>query len=305
MDCEGKRGGFRLTTLILFLAVLAALVWQGNIADRDLAPITGVKEFAGLRMDKETLTLPPAADWNFIVYGDVRWGGRVQLGLPLAALPAKPAFLVCMGDMVDMGTPEQLAAYAKLVAPIAKQVPFYHLAGNHDLAPAFLRDYEKPYESIFGRRYYAITRGTWTILFLDTALGWFDHDQRLWIDQQLATLPPKQNLILATHEPPVDPRPTGEHAMLPWGVWQFEDIVAKHPVKLILASHIHDEVTGEWQGIPLWICGEKSVTWRGTEPGYYLQVHVHGENFRVERVAVKTAPAGAPAEPAGPPGKDD
>jgi len=94
------------------------------------------------------------------------------------------------------------------------------------------------------------------------------------------------------HVPPVDPRP-GESRQIGNGRDELADILRKHDVTAIFASHIHSYLEGNVAGIPLYISGRggASLERPGAAPHHYLLCSVATDGtLNVQRKQVHCRP---------------
>jgi 3',5'-cyclic AMP phosphodiesterase CpdA len=182
----------------------------------------------------------PAAPFTFVVVNDTHYM-TPECGLWLARAVAlmqaeSPAFCIHLGDLVEKGQPDHLAAVRELFA--ALPCPVYVQIGNHDYLPPADRS---AYESLFPDRLnYAFTHHDWQFVGLDSTDGVrFDGtsigDATLrWVDANLPRLDRTKPLVLFTHFPlgeSVPMRPRNADALLD----RFRD----HNLQAVFNGHHH------------------------------------------------------------------
>jgi len=91
-------------------------------------------------------------------------------------------------------------------------VPFFYVAGNHDMDVNCRSDYlsKETYKSHFGPSYYSFNRGKIHYIVLDdvffvargySSIGYLDEKQFNWLEQDLALIPEGSTVIVSLHIP--------------------------------------------------------------------------------------------------------
>ena len=184
---------------------------------------------------------PPSASFTFAVINDTHYlspecGAWLQHVVQLMKIEA-PEFCLHVGDLVDNGQREHLAAVRECLADLGK--PVHVVIGNHDhrIPP---RD-RSAYDAVFPDSInYTFNHGGWQFVGLDSTDGLlFDRttisDATLrWVDDNLPRLDKTKPLVLFTHFPlgeGVKHRPLNADALLN----RFRD----HNLQAVFNGHFH------------------------------------------------------------------
>lgn len=157
-------------------------------------------------------------DWRFAVMSDAQFVARdpdstivAQARRTLREIKAaRPDFLVIDGDLVDEGSPADLAFARKLLTEeLGDAVPWYYVPGNHEVMGGKIDNFEAefgPAHRVFDHR------GT-RFITLDTSSlnlrgGGFDQIQELRTQLDAAAKDPDiGSVMVIEHVPPRDPTP--------------------------------------------------------------------------------------------------
>ncbi len=189
----------------------------------------------------------------------------------------------------------QYALYDQAVAGVG--VPIHPTLGNHDCFGVYEQSGVDPQDPLYGkgyfnqrfgleRSYYSFDHGGWHFVVLDTIgiegrayRGWVDEDQTAWLDADLgrAALP----TVVVGHVPLFSNYvewQRGTAGGIPGGVsvvnaHQVAEVLVRHPVKLVLAGHLHINEVFRYKGIEFANVGAVSGNWwngvrDGFEEGY-------------------------------------
>ena len=124
----------------------------------------------------------------------------------LSQLRPAPELLLCSGDLVNDGRPEQYAHLRELLSGLA--FPVHLMCGNHDDRVALRAAFpDHDYLGVYGPCDYVVDAlEPLRLIALDTmvantASGQLSADQLHWLDRQLAA-GPEQPTLVAMHHPP-------------------------------------------------------------------------------------------------------
>jgi len=130
-----------------------------------------------------------------------------DLRATIAALGDREVFGIACGDIM-FDNLEHYPEYERAVSRMG--VPFFQVAGNHDLDQGSHPDRlsTRTFEGRFGPRYYSFERGAVHYVVLDDVLwhgagyiGYLDDDQLRWLERDLALVETGRPVIVATHIP--------------------------------------------------------------------------------------------------------
>lgn len=186
---------------------------------------------------------------------DLRWktGDALARAVEhLLRLAPRPDVVVCTGDLVNEGAPDEYAHLLARLAPLP--MPWFALPGNHDHRDhlrAALAD--RGYLPPSGPLLYAVDAGPLRLVALDTTVpgrpgGHLGAEQLAWLDARLAERAAQPTLVLM-HHPPFA---TGIAAMDAMGLDDADDlarVIARHPqVERILCGHLHRPIVRRFAG---------------------------------------------------------
>lgn len=140
----------------------------------------------------------------------------------------KADLVMHLGDFMDGGYQQEYIYSHELMDRLS--VPWLTVIGNHDC----LSNGESVYKAMFGYEQYEFDLREWHIIVWNSVV-WELGDRTPdlnWLERKLAAVK-GQNIIVATHIPSWD-----DQLRERWGD-QFENIIAKYGVKIVLLGHEH------------------------------------------------------------------
>jgi 3',5'-cyclic AMP phosphodiesterase CpdA len=170
----------------------------------------------------------------------------------LSDLRPRPDAVLCTGDLVEEGRPDE---YARLVPLLERlPMPWYVIPGNHDdrehLRAAFAH---RGYLPARGFLQYTVDLGPLRLIGLDTHVPG-THGGRLcaerleWLEARLAEAPQRPTLVFMHHPPFL----TGIHRMDAMGLEGSDAlaaVVGRHPqVERVLCGHLHRPIVKRFAG---------------------------------------------------------
>ena len=168
----------------------------------------------------------------------------------LSQLRPGPELLLCSGDLVNDGRPEQYAHLRELLSGLA--FPVHLMCGNHDDRAALRAAFpDHHYLGVYGPCDYVVDAlEPLRLIALDTmvantASGQLSADQLHWLDRQLAA-GPEQPTLVAMHHPPFATGIAHMDAMglEPRAARALADVLRRHPqVERVLCGHLHRSIT--------------------------------------------------------------
>lgn len=158
----------------------------------------------------------------------------------------KPAFVLNMGDLTEMGSAYEQKLFAQYWGPLAEAFPLKVTLGNHDARWA--AQGKEPFRQKYGQPYYSFDFAGVHFVVLDTstyleAWGHISREQLEWLKNDLAALPAGQPVLLFSHHP------------LNWDT-DFVDnqdvvsrIIAPYNVGVVFSGHGHSYITQKANGM--------------------------------------------------------
>ena len=233
---------------------------------------------------RRRITLTPVWDepgFQFVVMGDSRGNPEVFSRLLRQANQHRPLFFVNCGDLVTNGSRKEYYRFLKLIQQA--HYPFFFTLGNHDI----LRQGKRVFNELFGPDYYSFSFAGSQFIFLDNALGRLSDNQYQWLQETLEKSRAAHKFIFL-HIPPFMPRPRRRHLMdLPLNRQWFFDLVERHRVDIVFASHFHGYLEGK-KGPTRYIISGAAGAPLDEKDGYfhYILVSVGPEGVKTDVVKV-------------------
>jgi 3',5'-cyclic AMP phosphodiesterase CpdA len=183
-----------------------------------------------------------------------RTAARLEQALQhLSRMDPRPDAVLCTGDLVDNGKPEEYAVLAPLLASLP--MPCFLIPGNHDhrenLRAAFAHHGYLPRQ---GFLQYTVDLGPLRLIALDTLveddpnLGRLGPEQLAWLDARLAEAPERPTLVMM-HHPPFRTGIQRMDAMGLDGIAGMAEVIRRHPqVERIVSGHLHRPIVKRFAG---------------------------------------------------------
>ncbi|GAB4344141.1 MAG: hypothetical protein Kow0099_23290 [Candidatus Abyssubacteria bacterium] len=294
--------------------------YPGALADFPLLPNQGAAD--------DRFTFVFVTDTH-VGYGRNAKKGAAKAYASIAA--SKPALVIHGGDIVfdvlavsdEEKAIEQFDYYVKSLLPMIK-APFYHSLGNHDVFGWERRNARKSvfygkkmYRKYFGPTYYSFNFAHCHFVILDgisrtthrgqpTYYGYVAPAQLDWLRKDLATIDPRQPVILVSHIPTINAlasyfgvrsefvtTPAGERASKHQigNLQEVLQVFDGYNLRLVLGGHYHSYEEIHWKDnereimfvVGGSVCGE---WWKGDRriglsswPEGYTVIDVEGESF--------------------------
>ncbi|WP_428265206.1 metallophosphoesterase family protein [Haliangium sp.] len=200
---------------------------------------------------------------RFAVYGDVRGGHDTHAALVAAILAEAPAFVLNTGDMVLRGSDEgDWQRFFGITRELMAQVPYYPVAGNHDLGRAgdesrrmneiFVLWPAPPERPSWGHWYSFDVAGVHFVMLDSNA---YQHAEQLaWLDRDLAQARARgvRAIFAATHDGPYS---RGMHGGNAYAAEAYVPVLARHGVSVLFSGHDHLYQRGRADGLDYIVSG--------------------------------------------------
>lgn len=214
-----------------------------------------------------------------------------------------PAFVIVCGDLVnETNNPFQIAEYKRIAAQLEPSIPFYQVAGNHDLrnepSPQSLANYRKK----FGPDYYSFTSANLfaivlnSSLFKDPTLVKNEAEkQEAWLKKTLKKAKEKKfaNIVIFQHIPfflTTADEKDGYFNIPMEQRMKYLDLLNKYGVKYVFAGHLHRNSIGKYKGIEMVATGPIGKP-LGKDPSGFRIVTVNKNNISHRYYALDSVPS--------------
>ncbi|MDY4688612.1 MAG: metallophosphoesterase, partial [Sodaliphilus sp.] len=173
-----------------------------------------------------------------------------------------PAFVIITGDMIHRHYKKnQVEAYRSVIATVDKDIPVFHIPGNHDM-PKYADAPRKQYLDNFGYERFSFEYGGYgfiginsNALVCDTLPAYIDAAEQLeWMYGELKKYDHLKGTFVFAHHPPVLAKGSPVKHKSEWNEpyrTQYVRLMKQHGVKGIFAGHTHYGETTEIDGIPV------------------------------------------------------
>jgi len=225
--------------------------------------------------------LAPAAGKpiRFAVYGDMRGGHRIHGKIVEAIVSEAPDFVIVTGDLVLRGSDlADWQRFFEVAAPLLMRVPYYPVAGNHDMGRA--GDERRRMNEIFELwpgpkdrppwgHWYSFDVADVHFVMLDS--NSYRHDLQLeWLKADLAAANKSgvRAIFAAVHDGPYS---RALHRGNLYAAEHYAPVLAKHGVTLVFSGHDHHYQRGEVDGLGYIVSGG------GGAPLYSVRCGVRGK----------------------------
>ena len=205
----------------------------------------------------------------------------------------KPDMVVFTGDQVHLPyDKEQWDAFMEGIADIDPSIEQYHLPGNHD---HILKDgTADPQDFInrFGSDRFAVSKGTVNVVGINTSLIYFDsaleQDQMVWLEETLEATDESDVTLIFGHHPffceNIDEEDS--HVQITKSKrHQYFNYFKSKGVDAVFAGHLHDNSTGEYEGIPM-LTTTSSGYQLGAGPASIRVITITGDHVSEELVPI-------------------
>lgn len=262
--------------LCLIIAYLGGMFMLGGF---DKQPEE--KVLPSIKIESRQIRLDNSDSFTFAVMGDMRWDDKPKQTVLHYSQSLNPDFMVNLADVTEYSRASEWERYINMLkSEWDVSIPYYHIPGGHSvniradgIRPAF-------YEHYFGKTYYTVKKGDWSLFFLDTYLGFIPGDEFEWLRRNLEQVK-NDKIIIFMHHPPYDEQKGVTHALWKNETKRLYSLLKHYDVKGIFAAHIHSVFEYDWHGIPVYITSLQEDT-GSRKPAVMRYVSIDNENIRVE-----------------------
>ena len=207
-----------------------------------------------------------------------------------------PAFVIVTGDMTNNRfNEEQWAAYKELIGRIDKDIPVWHVAGNHDLKPKEEGDLQHYLDRYgydrFCFRYQGCTFIGMNTCFLKDHCFEEEREHCTWLLQELAANQRARFLFVFTHCPvikeDVDEKEDYFNFQEPYRHFYLEQF-SKYRVDAVFSGHLHRSRYCEYDGVQYYTTSASGLTLGDGISGLNI-VTVYKDRFTAEFVPAAEA----------------
>jgi 3',5'-cyclic AMP phosphodiesterase CpdA len=214
----------------------------------------------------------------------------------------KPLFLINCGDLINKpADPLQTAEYLKIPKQLSPGIPYYQVAGNHDVGneptPQSLASYRKN----FGPDYYSFREGPIYGIVLDSSLYKSPAKvpeeaakQQQWLEAELkkAGEAGQAQIVIFQHIPMFLERPDEPEQYFNWPLdtrQRMLDLLHQYHVNYVFAGHYHRNSFGQDGNLQMVTTGPVSIP-LGPDPSGVRFVFIEGEKLESRYVGLGNLP---------------
>jgi 3',5'-cyclic AMP phosphodiesterase CpdA len=204
----------------------------------------------------------------------------------------KPLFLINCGDLINkQADPMQTAQYMRIRGMIPTSIPYYQVAGNHDVGNEPTPEGLTAYRKTFGPDYYSFRRGNIYGIVIDSSLykapAKVAEDaakQQRWLEAELekASSSGAANIVIFQHIPLFLEQPDEPEQYFTWPIEarkRMLELLHKYSVKYVFAGHYHRTAFGKDGELQMITTGPVSKP-LGPDPSGARFVEVDGAELR-------------------------
>ena len=207
-----------------------------------------------------------------------------------------PAFVIVTGDMTNNRyNEEQWEAYSRLIGRIDRDIPVWHVPGNHDLKPREEGDLQHYLDRYgydrFSFRYQGCTFIGMNTCFLKDHCFEEEREHCTWLLQELAANQRARFLFVFTHCPvvkeAVDEKEDYFNFQAPYRQF-YLDQFSKYRVDAVFSGHLHRSRYCEYGGVQYYTTSASGLTLGDGISGLNI-VTVYKDRFTAEFVPASEA----------------
>jgi 3',5'-cyclic AMP phosphodiesterase CpdA len=184
----------------------------------------------------------------------------------------KPLFLINCGDLINKpGDPLQTSAYLRVKAKISPVIPYYQVAGNHDVGNEPTPESLASYRKTFGPDYYSFRQGPIYGIVLDSSLYKAPvhameeaAKQQAWLEAELekAHASDASQIVVFQHIPMFLERADEPEQYFNWPVEtrkKMLELLHRYSVRYVFAGHYHRNSFGKDGDLQMITTGPASI----------------------------------------------
>lgn len=176
-----------------------------------------------------------------------------------------PVFVVNTGDMLNAGTSsKQQALYDKIISKIDRDIPVWHVPGNHDLGKGATDARIEKYVNHYGYQRFSFKFNDCAFIGINSCVikdgnKPVEEDQYKWLEKELKRSSKKGLAIYVFSHYPVfiknfDEEVTYSNMGLD-SRKRYWELFRKYGVTAVIAGHLHDTKKSEYEGIGMYTTG--------------------------------------------------
>jgi serine/threonine-protein phosphatase CPPED1 len=214
----------------------------------------------------------------------------------------KPLFLINCGDLINKpGDPLQTSEYLRIKATISPGIPYYQVAGNHDVGNESTPESLAAYRKKFGPDYYSFQEGAIWGIVLDSSLykapGKVLEEaakQQQWLEEELkkARSSGDAQVVVFLHIPLFLERPDEPEQYFNWPLEARQRMLAllhQYSVNYVFAGHYHRNALGQDGQLQMTTTGPVSKP-LGPDPSGVRFIEIDGRTLRSQYVGLGNFP---------------
>lgn len=205
----------------------------------------------------------------------------------------RPAFVIVTGDMTNSSKSEkQYVAYMNKLSQVSKDIPVYHIPGNHDISSSDAEQIAKFVKKYGAERFSFKYNGVAFIGInscpIRDGAADIEAEQKIWLEKELGKAQNASQTYVFMHCPIVtktmDDKETYSNFPIPKRR-EYLDLFKKYGVGAMFAGHLHQCFSCVLDGIEMVTCGPSGKPLGSGFPGYNL-VTVTKEGYSYKYIAL-------------------
>ena len=176
-----------------------------------------------------------------------------------------PAFVINTGDMLNAGTSSrQQAVYDQILSKIDKDIPVWHVPGNHDLGKGATDSRIEKFVSHYGCQRFSFRYNDCAFIGINSCVikdenKPAEEEQYKWLEKELKKSSKKCKAIYVFSHYPVFIKAFDEKVtysnLVPADRERYWNLFRRYGVSAVVAGHLHDTKKAEYEGIGMYTSG--------------------------------------------------